>query len=209
MEAKLPSEDALDKASPDPFTGAMNDADAAAHEAQHDNWEPHVHGDGRGEKDPTIPDPLSNLSGKPSVPKGQGIKPGPLVDAEESDHGHVPQHEHTTPIHPQGPKHAEVDSDIDSDEVEREVNEALAAGNAADNGYGVSDEELKKKIESTVEFFLGKLPSRASELITGLTTRRSELSEIINHVRGGLTNALTVEFEQAWGACEGFLEQLK
>jgi hypothetical protein len=41
MDAKLPDEDALDKISPDPFTGAYNDADAAAHEAQHDNWESH------------------------------------------------------------------------------------------------------------------------------------------------------------------------
>ena len=205
MDAKLPAEDTLNKASPDPFTGALNDEDAAKHEAQHDNWESHVHGDGRGEKDPTIADPLSNLSGKPKIPKGQGIKPGPLVDPEESDHGHVPAHEHSTPIHPQGPKHAEVDSDIDSEEVEREVNEVLHSKDAADDGYGISDAELKKKIEATVEFFLGKLPSRASELITGLTTRRSELSEIINHVRGGLTSALTTEFEQAWSACEGFL----
>ena len=68
MDAKLPDEHALDKISPDPFTGAYNDADAAAHEAQHDNWEAHVHGDKPDY--PAQPDPLANLAGKPSIPKG-------------------------------------------------------------------------------------------------------------------------------------------
>jgi hypothetical protein len=45
MDARLPEEDELQKISPDPFTGALNEADTAAHKAQHENWEEHGHGD--------------------------------------------------------------------------------------------------------------------------------------------------------------------
>ena len=46
MGASLPEEDVLLRISPDPFTGALNEADAAAHAAQHANHEQHSHGDG-------------------------------------------------------------------------------------------------------------------------------------------------------------------
>jgi hypothetical protein len=46
MGASLPEEDVLLRISPDPFTGALNDADAAAHAAQHANHTLHSHGDG-------------------------------------------------------------------------------------------------------------------------------------------------------------------
>jgi hypothetical protein len=64
------------------------------------------------------------------------------------------------------------------------------SGNGGEDGYGISEEDLAKKIESTVDFFLGKLPSRAQELISALITRRSELGDIVSHIREGLQNAL-------------------
>jgi hypothetical protein len=64
------------------------------------------------------------------------------------------------------------------------------SGSGSEDGYGISEEDLAKKIESTVEFFLGKLPSRAQELISALITRRSELGDIVSHIREGLQNAL-------------------
>ena len=64
------------------------------------------------------------------------------------------------------------------------------SGNSGDDGYGISEEDLAKKITSTVDFFLGKLPSRAQELISALITRRSELGDIVSHIREGLQNAL-------------------
>ena len=70
------------------------------------------------------------------------------------------------------------------------MNAALATNNGVQEGFGIDDEELKKKIVATVEFFLGKLPARSGELIQALTTRRAELSAIIDHVRNGLTQAL-------------------
>jgi hypothetical protein len=63
-------------------------------------------------------------------------------------------------------------------------------GNGSEDGYGISEEDLAKKIESTVDFFLGKLPSRAQELISALITRRAELGDIVSHIREGLQNAL-------------------
>lgn len=45
MDAKLPTEDDLQIISPDPFTGALNEADTATHKEQHENWEVHGHGD--------------------------------------------------------------------------------------------------------------------------------------------------------------------
>jgi hypothetical protein len=64
------------------------------------------------------------------------------------------------------------------------------SGNGSEDGYGISEEDLAKKIESTVDFFLGKLPSRAQELISALITRRAELGDIVSHIREGLQNAL-------------------
>jgi hypothetical protein len=43
MDAKLPDEDELHEISPDPFTGALNEVDTAAHKAKHENYEKHPH----------------------------------------------------------------------------------------------------------------------------------------------------------------------
>ena len=106
---------------------------------------------------------------------------------------------------------SDVDSHIDEGQVEAEVNEALAGGqvvNTGENGFGIDDEELKKKIVATVEFFLGKLPTTSGELIQALVTRRTELSAIIDHVRLGLTEALDAEFALAWATLQEFLDKL-
>ena len=213
MDARLPAEDELQKISPDPFTGALNAEDTAAHKAQHENWEEHGHGD-------VVPlteqnDPLASLPGKPSIPKNQGLKVdhSDLDESDSEDSGHNgPTHEHTTP-HLQDLENPElaqsdVDSQIDEGQVEAEVNAALATSNGVQEGFGIDDEELKKKIVATVEFFLGKLPARSGELISALTTRRTELSAIIDHVRNGLTEALNQEFAQAWATLTEFTEKL-
>jgi hypothetical protein len=194
MDARLPEEDELQRISPDPFTGALNQEDTAAHKDLHDKGIVHGHGD-------VVPldeqnDPLASLPGKPSIPKNQGLKPHDIGNEESSDDsGHnVPGHEHTTPhledLENPELAQSDVDSHIDERQVEAEVNAALATSNGIAEGFGIDDEELKKKIVATVEFFLGKLPARSGELISALTTRRTELSAIIDHVRNGLTQAL-------------------
>jgi hypothetical protein len=211
MDARLPDEDELQAISPDPFTGALNAEDTEAHKKQHENWEAHGHGD-------VVPlteqnDPLASLPGKPGIPKNQGLKPHDLGAEESEESGHdVPTHEHTTPhledLEDDGLAQSDVDSHIDEGQVEAEVNAALATSNAVQEGFGIDDEELKKKIVATVEFFLGKLPARSGELISALSTRRTELSAIIDHVRNGLTEALEAEFAQAWATLGEFTEKL-
>ena len=200
MDARLPSEDQLDQISPDPFTGELNEEDAAEHQRQHENWEPHSHGD-HGVY-PDLNDPLANLPGKPTIPRGEGLQPhienNEEKDVDEPVHG--TQHEHTTP----GLNQVEEPNPV---QIKEEVDE-IYSGAAAQKEYGINDEELRKKIEATVEFFLGKLPSRSGELIAGLQTRRQELALLTAHVREGLTEALEQEFAQAWATLGAFQEKL-
>lgn len=137
----------------------------------------------------------------------EGLKPHVSDKSEESDDGKGPQHEHETPHHEELP-HSDVDSSVDDDEVKKEVDEAIKQGQEEKGEYGIDDADLQKKIEATVEFFLGKLPARSEELISALQTRRGELSTIITNTREGLSKALTTEFEQAWNVLHDFLEQL-
>jgi hypothetical protein len=198
MNAVLPEEDNLAKISPDPFSGELNDVDAAAHQAEHENKIFHSHGDHADYPDQA--DPLAALPGKPTVPRGQGLKPHDVSFEEESEKDDE-QHEHETPgIH-------DVES-VNSDQVKEEVEADIYSGKKAEETYGVNDEELRKKIEATVEFFLGKLPSRSGELIAGLQTRREELALLTTHAREGLTQALEQEFAQAWARLGAFQEEL-
>lgn len=199
MDASLPEEDNLHKMSPDPFSGELNDADAAAHQAQHENYEEHGHGDDGHYAEQA--DPLATLPGKPTIPRGEGLKPHDIEFEEEEVEGHGTQHEHETP----GINHVEEASE---EQIKEEVHDALYSGKKAEETYGVNDEELKKKIEATVEFFLGKLPSRSGELISGLQTRRTELGLLTTHVREGLTQALEQEFAQAWATLGAFQTKL-
>jgi hypothetical protein len=203
MGASLPEEDVLYKISPDPFTGALNAEDAAAHAAQHANYTPHSHGDGVVDEAsyPAQPDPLApaNLAGKPKIPDDQGLDPDEIGDDVEKDVNEV---EKETNGHDENGLKP-IDVDIDDGDIEDDD-----AGNGGSNGngdgdgdFGISDEDLAKKITATVEFFLGKLPSRADELIKALITRRGELGDIVSHIRDGLTAALTTEYEQAWATC--------
>ena len=200
MDARLPEEDNLAKISPDPFTGELNDADAAEHQRQHENYEPHSHGD-HGDY-PDQPDPLAELPGKPTIPRGEGLKPHDVSFEEEEEDGHGTQHEHETP----GINDVE---SVNEEQVKEEVEDALYSGKGAEETYGVNDEELRKKIEATVDFFLGKLPSRSGELLAVLQTRRNELGLLTTHVREGLTQALQQEFTQAWDTLNSFQEKLK
>jgi plasmid maintenance system antidote protein VapI len=211
MDAKLPTEDDLIILSPDPFTGALNKIDAGKHKAQHENGEHHsLPGD--APHYPEQADPLASLPGKPSVPKGEGLKPKTLLESDEpKDDGHdTVVHEHTTP-HQEDPEdlaRSDVES-LDDGQVRAEVEQVLASGQpVTDTGLGIDDEDLKKKIVDTVEFFLGKLPAASTELIKALHIRREELSAIIDHVRGGLTEALEAEFATAWGTLQEFLDKL-
>lgn len=212
MDAKLPEEDELQIISPDPFTGALNAADAQTHKEQHESGEVHGHGDVVILQEQG--DPLANLPGKPGIPKNEGLKPHDLGESTDSDEEAHNQktHEHTTPhlqdFEDEGLAVSDVDSQIDEGQVEAEVNQALLQSNAVQEGFGIDDEELKKKIVATVEFFLGKLPARSGELIQALNTRRAELSAIIDHVRNGLTQALDQEFAQAWATLAEFTEKL-
>jgi hypothetical protein len=181
MDARLPEEDNLAKMSPDPFTGELNDEDAAEHQRQHENYEPHSHGD-HGDY-PDQDDPLAALPGKPTIPRGEGLKPHDIEFEEEEQEGHGPQHEHETP----GINDVE---SVNEEQVKEEVEDALYSGKGAEETYGVNDQELRKKIEATVDFFLGKLPSRSGELLSVLVTRRTELGLLTTHVREGLTAAL-------------------
>jgi len=96
MDARLPEEDKLAKISPDPFSGELNEEDAAAHQEQHENYEPHMHGD-HGEY-PDLHDPLADLPGKMSIPRGEGLKPHDIEFSDEDEvEGHGTQHEHETP----------------------------------------------------------------------------------------------------------------
>jgi hypothetical protein len=176
MDAHLPAEDSLHTMSPDPFTGALNEEDTAIHKAQHDNYEEHAHGDNGAY--PEQDDPLANLPGHMGVPSGEGLIPNihkPAVDVE-NDEPDLGQHEHETPVH-EHPNPATVD-EVDADAADAEATEALysGAGANATELYGVNDEDLRQKIEATVEFFLGKLPARSAELAAALQTRRSELA---------------------------------
>ena len=203
MDAKLPEEDALHKISPDPFSGEMNDEDAAEHQRQHEDYEPHSHGDHGVYAEQ--PDPLAKLPGKPTIPRGEGLKPHNIEGLEEDDlepdHSGE-QHEHTTP----GINQVE---EVDDTKVEQEVKQIISGdGVIFEDKYGVTDEELKKKIVATVDFFLGKLPSRSGELIAALQTRRNELALLTTHVREGLTDALEQEFAQAWTTLEAFQNKL-
>ena len=83
MNAVLPEEDNLAKISPDPFSGELNDSDAAAHQAEHENKIFHSHGDHADYPDQA--DPLAALPGKPTVPRGQGLKPHDVSFEEESE----------------------------------------------------------------------------------------------------------------------------
>ena len=190
MDAKLPTEDDLLILSPDPFTGALNAIDAGKHKEQHENGENHsLPGD--APHYPEQEDPLANLPGKPTVPKGEGLKPKTLLESDPvSDDGHdTPHHEHTTPHIEKEHLHHEDIEGVDEGAVKAEVEGVLATPHG-DEGIGISDEDLKKKIVDTVEFFLGKLPATSTELIKALHVRRGELSAIIDHVRGGLSEAL-------------------
>jgi hypothetical protein len=110
--------------SPDPFTGALNEEDAAEHKRQHENYEPHQHGDYVEYHDHD--DPLSNLPGEPGIPKDEALKPH-VADKPEEDEGHGVQHEHETPHeHEDVPLETpEVDDAPNDEEVEKEVEETL------------------------------------------------------------------------------------
>ena len=221
MGASLPEEDVLLRISPDPFTGALNAADAAAHAAQHANHELHSHGDGivdeaayPAQDDPFDPDVIGQ---KPQAPDGElpisdlasDLESG-LSDLEDND-GHGP---------PAGGHHKD-NGDASSADSDEDDGAASNGGNGGNNGngdgensgsqedFGISEEDLAKKIESTVDFFLGKLPSRAQELIAALITRRAELGDIVAHIREGLQSALQTEFDQAIEMIRAFVSELE
>lgn len=118
-------------------------------------------------------DPLANLPGKPAIPQGEGLVVDSLSDDDNDDDDgkNTPAFERTTQTFPdQGTNQVNVGPTTD-DAIENEVNEALAAG----QGNAIRDADLIKKIEATVEFFLGKIPSHSATLVQALHTRRLEL----------------------------------